>query len=319
MSDLISLLDWNARPEELTLLVYMNVSDNRPDYSDRLSDLENVVKSSIRKQGCWTRFSIMLDNEVIEGAIFLKRMVLSVRPSGPDYSRIPLSALLNWMILKRDFLIQLAQQLCKQLARESLIEVRSFPVTWCDRLHIGDKKIGPWQQVSGLKNHKTQLGWLDDGQTTFYMRAYDSMTETLGFIRISRHFGVFYGLSGELKQDVVNLIYEIFLYVKHPISAREVFALLDALGKYVLPSNLSIFLHHIAVKLAIFAIAATILISVFQEVKNLLLQGTNNLIWTVVCYFTFYVLLVFSLWGVWKILGKLHAIKKLFSKGHRRP
>lgn len=105
--------------------------------------------------------------------------------------------------------------------------------------------------------------WQSDGVTSFQMRLYDSSKQRAGFVRISRHLVLCAGIGPRLQQDIVNLIYEKLLYYS-PIDTERVFSFIDGLSRYVLPSELNIFLQGAVARLTVVFSVSAIVIAILQ-------------------------------------------------------
>jgi hypothetical protein len=119
-------------------------------------------------------------------------------------------------------------------------------------------------------------GWLDDGMTTFSLRAFDSRKNRVGTIRVSRHLTITYGLTDGLITDLNNLIYERILYGSWPTGSAEVFALLGALGDYVLPTEVSLYTHRVAQRLATFGVLVGILFAAILPLQGFIAGGSDR-------------------------------------------
>lgn len=132
------------------------------------------------------------------------------------------------------------------------------------------------------RSHK-QL-WQSDGITSFYMRLYDSSKGRPGFVRVSHHVVLCAGIGGRLQQDIVNLVYEKFLYA--PEVNRECEAdFLDGLARYVVPAELNIFLQEAIARLTLIALITAFILatlalfaSKFDVGEKVLMTGVSIIV-----------------------------------------
>lgn len=93
--------------------------------------------------------------------------------------------------------------------------------------------------------HRRRQDWMSDGTTSFYFRLYDSVSRHQAIVRTSRHLVILAGASARLRQEILNLIFERILYSKSgmQVSDEDVFAFLEGLANYTVPTETSIFLQ----------------------------------------------------------------------------
>lgn len=250
---------WMSHAQGISLLCQIFSQEDRPSFVDKLASIEGVeIKPSSRS--VWTYFSINKDGREISGALYIRRLILFV-PASFDKD-IPLSELLVWALETKNFLSTLATNIAGYLCANSDSRVTYFSVVHCDA--INRRWPASTSYISGLP------AWIDDGASTFNLRAFDSRNNQYGIIRVSRHLMVLYGITPGLTTDIINLAFENLLYSKWPITKDEVFAFLDALGKYVLPTEVSLFTHRFASRLAAFAVVVGGLFSLFSSILGAL-------------------------------------------------
>ncbi len=256
---------WTGTIKEACLLTQISVSDDRPDYSTRVAGIEGV--NSVHQTGAWTKFIFTHYQNQYNVALFCKRMIISKHEEGISLSEKSLSKILETGLSLKPHLENVANILAKALAQDSFKHLHSYLILWCDQ---PSHRCMSFRMCFHKINRVPSSGWIDDGMTTFYVKAYDSRSNRLGYIRISRHLGICYSLSERLQQEISNLIFETFFYESGPITADKVFSLFNALSRYVLPTELNLFLQQIFLKLATFAIVAGLFINFFNKSLELL-------------------------------------------------
>lgn len=282
---------WRSNLKELSLLCQIMDKSERPDFLGKFIECSGVSSLGASEGASWSYFDLKLGSRTFHCALFVRKLIITFTdvPSGT----LSLSETLKFSLeIKKDLLLAL-QHLVDGLDIE--VETRSYLVVGCDSL-----------QTSKMKS--TTLGaspdWVGDGLTTFALRAFDSRRNRSGVIRISRHLTICYGLTDELTTDVNNLIYEKILYGGWPTSADDIFGLMDALGKYVLPTELSLYTHRIASKLATYAVAIGILFSAIGFIQSAIVpehpQGVE-VFYIIALYLSFCVLAAV----LWSTIGKL--------------
>lgn len=135
--------------------------------------------------------------------------------------------------------------------------------------------------------------WIGDGATSFHFRMYDASRGHQALVRVSRHIIVVAGAGGRLVQEVVNLVYEKILY-KSPksVSDESVFAFLDGLARYTVPTENSIFLQREFARLGVFLASVQVLVGVWgvlaggKATEFLVLSLSALLLLVVISYFS---------------------------------
>jgi|GEM_PF-2370586 len=249
---------WRFRVGELSLLCNLETSDNLGEYSSNLSSADIT---EISHDGVWTFFVIPHKEQIIRGALYRKRLILTVNS---PHSTDSLGAAIEWALPAIRKLEEQAEALAHLLCGASLRAVRRYPVIL----------TGPMK--SSLFSSKFDR-WIDDGMTSFYVRVYDSTASKLGYVRVSRHLAVFVGLSEKMTQDAMNLIYERFLYRDGPIDSKAVFLFFDALNQYVLPLEVNLYIQKIFYALAIFAAIASAMVPLFGKLWDQLASNAWDL------------------------------------------
>lgn len=284
---------WNAAVKDLDLLCQIAHPDDRPELGVALLAVDGL--SLLAPDGSvWTRFRLDFDGLEIYGALFVRRLVLSL--VAEDEARQSLGKTLEVALARRPALQQAADLLIAAVGG-SVLESRSYLVVNCRELER--------KSLSGGKPESTP-GWLDDGMTTFALRAFDSRRNRVGVIRVSRHLTVTYGLADGLITDLNNLIYERILYGAWPPGPKEVFSLLSALGDYVLPTEVSLYTHRIAQRLAAFGVAVGILFAATLSLQGAI-TGADS--WQNVAAGLILLYLGFTIaaGGIWWLLGRVGA------------
>lgn len=234
-----SNLAWKAELKNISLLCQINGGDDRPQFTEEILAMPQV-ESKEDDGSVWRRFLIRAEGLEIEGAVFVRKIVLTVATHEAD---VALRDLLPRLLEMRTKLSRVAASIGQEIDEE--VEIRSYLIANCGKINEEKSKATP-----GV----TYPRWINDGLSTFSLRAFDSRRNRAGIIRISRHLTITYGITDELTVDIVGLVYEKFLYATDNVTSVEVFSLLDALGDYVLPTEVSLYTHRIATKLASFAV-----------------------------------------------------------------
>ncbi len=188
----------------------------------------------------------------------------------------------------------------KTLLGENIIDIFFYPA-----IFIKDFKVEEITGVSTKLILRNEPTWIDDGVTTFFYRIFDSTLRRIGYIRISRHLVICYGLSDPIIREVINLVYEKFLYRMpdvRQIAAEQVFDLLDGLNRYTVPTELNVFLQDMGIRLAVYLTFAAVVISIAQDLAD----EISNVYLGLCIYLT--VLLVLAV--AWRIVAKI----RLFGK-----
>jgi len=241
---------WIAIPRTFLLLAYLDTCDNLPDYAVALQGINEI--SNITKSGLWTHFDLSAGNTTFQASIYRKRLIIyRILGKDPKDLKKTISEGLDFTSEARIIANTISSKLCGKC----LSAIRTYSLIDC-----GDIKK-PFFPAKKTSKH---LSWIDDGLSTFYVRVYDSKRIKLGLVRVSRHLCVTYGLSEDMLQDLCNIIYEEFLYKDTEVDANMVFKLFDALGDYVLPMELNLYIQKIFYALAIFAA----LFAVSQNLTN---------------------------------------------------
>lgn len=303
---------WSATLTDINVLAYMNTTENLPDYSDQISNIKDA--QNIRKQGLWTWFNFARDGIVYNLAVYRKRLVINLNmPIGDTDKLLSLSEMIELGLEKVQIMRIICTEIASTICRKALIDVRTFPLLSCEKFRLRKSK-----ERFSTKEPK----WIDDGLSTFYVRVYDSKKNRIGYIRVSRHLAICFSLSRRMKQDIVNLIHECFLYKPGEVYADQVFSLFDSLGKYVLPLEFNLFIQKAFYKLAIFGIVAALLISLTQAIGGIIGQqikpgeATFDLwiltlsfkqLYAILNAFILHLLAGFSFFILWRIISFFHA------------
>jgi hypothetical protein len=281
---------WSAKVRSLNLLCQIDHDSDRPSFGEVLSALPGFTQTG-QRDGAWKFFRMDFDGGEISVAVFVKRMILSVKPASKG--AIDLSDLLNLALTSRDRLRSALSKILNAIgARHD--STRSYLMIDCDNVIN-----------SASRSRSSEMPeWVGDGMTTFALRAFDSRNNTAGIIRVSRHMTISYGLAPDLVADLNNLIFEKILYGGWPTSAKEVFELLDALGSYVLPTEVSLYTHRIASKLAAFAVVVGVLFSVVSFLQDKIVDG-SGFYNSVPLLVALYVVFAFISGLAWVMIGRL--------------
>jgi hypothetical protein len=124
--------------------------------------------------------------------------------------------------------------------------------------------------VSDLESPKRESqGWIGDGATSFSFRMYDASEERQALVRVSRHLIIVAGAGGRVLQEVVNLAYEKMLYTPGTsISKDAVFAFLDGLARYTVPTENSVFLQREFARLGMLLATVQVVVGVWAVVAG---------------------------------------------------
>ena len=132
-------------------------------------------------------------------------------------------------------------------------EIKLIPIL------VSDFK-SPWREGEG---------WIGDGATSFSFRMYDASEERQALVRVSRHLIIVAGAGGRVLQEVVNLVYEKMLYTSGTsISKDAVFAFLDGLARYTVPTENSVFLQREFARLGMLLATVQIVVGVWAVVAG---------------------------------------------------
>jgi hypothetical protein len=127
------------------------------------------------------------------------------------------------------------------------------------------------------KAQDRKLRFFDQYLTTFTFRVFDPDEVKVGYLRASVHQIVCLGLGKRIVQEIMGLVYEKLLYPwvldprakrrerwsgRHHATVSDLFNLFDALKKYTLSTELTVFAAHFSSRLAIYlamlAVVATL-------------------------------------------------------------
>ncbi len=112
-------------------------------------------------------------------------------------------------------------------------------------------------------------GWIGDGATSFHFRMYDASEQRQALVRVSRHIIVVAGAGGRVLQEIANLVYEKMLYAQGAdISNDAVFAFLDGLARYTVPTENSVFLQREFARLGVLLASVQVLVGVWAVVAG---------------------------------------------------
>lgn len=295
-------LSWRARVTTYILLAHFQTAEDLPDYSARLQRMAFI--SEINDSGLWTLFKVYHPLIKCRGALYRKRLILYF--DADPYAILSLQSIIENGLSLSEVFEKLAQLIGKELCGESLHSIKSYALVHCRSLKTATRMF-----------RRRTPSWLDDGLTTFYARVHDSQHGRVGYIRISRHLGVTFGLGENLFQDLVNIIYEQFLYHGTEVEAKMVFALFDALGDYVLPMELNLYLQKVFYGLGLFAAFISITLAYFGELGSLVVTqaGSQGQVievgtWkfelsSVALSFVKYVLSIFLVVSIWLLVRRI--------------
>lgn len=286
---------WSSRIHHISLLCQViDKSNDRPDYSKIFDDSPLFTKLAPENETIWRNYTYSSNGGEYILSVFIRKIVIT--KIFDDTETLLLDRTLNIAIHERNLMSQIVKEI-KQLI--SVEDIRSYLVVNC-----GD--------ITKHRRKKESLApdWIGDGLTTFYLRAFDSRKTKSGIIRVSRHLTILYGLTDDLVIDVKNLIYEKILYSNQHATSKEVFDLLSALGNYVLPTEVSLYTHRVASKLAAFAVIVSVMYVGVDAIQSSLLSSYNFPkigFFLLILYVTFGVLSFLS----WKLLHKIseHYVK----------
>jgi len=243
----------------------------------------------INDSGPWKVYS--MDTLGVLVSIYRKRLLLLYPlETGQDY--------LDTDIIIREFLKSRDEKLValnqfNLLFGDAIRGISRYPVLFINDFRVVQK---PRKHSQSFINRIT---WLDNGVTTFFYRIFDSSALQISYLRVSRHLVVCYGLSDNVIYDLVNLVYEKFLYTPRlgDVSTDDVFNLLDGLNRYTVPTELNLFLQDVGLRLAIYLTIVAILISLAQMIAS----GISLPYLQFLPYVTTVILAVV----VWKVLARL--------------
>ncbi|MGC1649017.1 MAG: hypothetical protein WA741_24615 [Candidatus Sulfotelmatobacter sp.] len=124
--------------------------------------------------------------------------------------------------------------------------------------------------VSDLESRgRESEGWIGDGATSFHFRMYDASEERQALVRVSRHLIIVAGAGGRVLQEVVNLAYEKMLYAPDAsISNDAVFAFLDGLARYTVPTENTVFLQREFARLGVLLATVQIVVGIWAVVAG---------------------------------------------------
>ena len=251
---------WRFKAQALVLLCNIKTSENLVNHRDVLGAIEGV--SSIHHEGAWSFFKIMFNEQKYNCAIYRKRLLVYVDKS--SLNNTTLSNAIAHALEISSALKKVADHISKDIYAASFVSLTTYPIVL----------TGPL-----IEKNEPSSGdipdWIDDGLTTFHTRVYDSTVARMGYVRVSRHITFLIGLSDKMNQDIINLLYEEFLYRDTEPDAKAVFQLFDSITDYVLPLEVNLYLQKIFYALAVFAAIATALTPIF----NKLWVYCTNFVW----------------------------------------
>lgn len=233
---------WHLRPTTINLIcqaIPEAGSSDLPEYSFREGAGEYAYS------GPWKVCRVKKGERHFSVFLYRKRVIISWEVEVEQ--RSALAAIDDFI---RFYLRELAADM--QTVLKSSIEADSVNWRYMPLL-VGDLKI----------NRFRKQYWQSDGITSFQMRLYNSSQQRAGFVRVSRHLVLCAGIGPRLQQDIVNLIYEKLLYSPQ-IDADCVFAFIDGLSRYVLPTELNIFLQGAIARLTVVFSVSAIVIAISQ-------------------------------------------------------
>ena len=244
---------WRIRPDSINLICQAITppgGKNLPEFNFS----ENIEK--ITEDIPWRVAHVQRNGRNYSVYLYRKRAVISWEPDKGYYNR--LSQIDDFI---RFYLSELATDMHTCL--NTSIEVGP-EISWNTiPLLLGDLII----------DRSVKQPWLSDGTTSFYMRVFDHTKGKVGFIRASRHLVMGIGIGPRLKQEVVNLVYEKFLY-HSKIKGEHVFDFLEGLARYTLPTEINLFVQEVTSRLTLFLTVIASLLAVAQIfADNLTLVG----------------------------------------------
>lgn len=261
-TDLINT--WEAPIRDISLLCQISHPGDRPDLGSQLASIAGITVRSAQKSA-WVRFSLSWNGTKLMGSLFVRRLVLSVADI-PERS-YTLSAALPHALTVRSLLEDAAKFVIRGLGGDDNLS-RTYLIVNCDG--FGSHKFSKEPRYIAPE-------WLDDGMTTFALRVFDARRNKVGLIRVSRHLTITYGLAAEVVTNLNNLIYEKILYAAWPTGSDQVFSLLGALSEYVLPTEVSLYTHRLAQRLAAFGVLVGVLFAAVGPLQNSIAEGDSTL------------------------------------------
>jgi hypothetical protein len=255
---------WSAAVNDLSLLCQIAHPDDRPQLTSELATATmDDLEVRPRGESAWTHFEFSQDGVKMRGALFVRRLIISL-VDVPDGS-LNLSRALDFALTNRPLLERAARALVGALGGDAQAS-RCYPVLNCGAMN---------RRRPDRLGDRPAPGWLDDGMTTFALRAFDSRKNRVGTIRVSRHLTITYGLTDGLITDLNNLVYEQILYGDWPTGSKEVFSLLGALGEYVLPTEVSLYTHRVAQRLAAFGVLVGVLFAAVLPLQGVIADASD--------------------------------------------
>jgi hypothetical protein len=124
--------------------------------------------------------------------------------------------------------------------------------------------------VSDLESRRREKeGWIGDGATSFHFRMYDASEQRQALVRVSRHVILVAGAGGRMLQEVVNLAYEKILYTPGAVISNDsVFAFLDGLARYTVPTENSVFLQREFARLGVLLATVQVLVGIWAVIAS---------------------------------------------------
>lgn len=233
---------WHIGPKSVNLICLAITSPGAPDLPEY--DFHIDITESGRS-GPWRVSQIEIDKRVFNVYLYRKRVIISWEI--PKQQRKQLTQIDDFI---RFYLSELASDMRAALQKS----VDANDVTW---------RYMPLLMADLTISRIDRQPWQSDGVTSFQMRLYDSSAQRAGFVRISRHVILCAGIGPRLQQDIVNLTYEKLLYYPS-IDTERVFSFIDGLSRYVLPTELNIFLQGAIARLTMVFSVSAIVIAVMQ-------------------------------------------------------
>jgi len=285
---------WLSKPKTINLICNIITPENLIDATDFTPQSGNITNCT--KQGSWLAFDYILRNALFRVFVYRKKIIIQSNkltlPSLQDSKEQPLERIIKIALHIQDIKKEVAIAVTREVYPGINFELKAHLVVICD-------------SIKRQKINNELSGWIDDGMTTFFTRVYDSYSSSFGYFRVSRHLSMSFNISDQLNQDFINIIYENFLY-KDAIVKEDVFEIFDSLSRYVLPTEVNLYIQKIFYFLAIFAVASSVFISLISEFSNSFLPSNYSILLLLLKY----AIIIGGLFLIWVIISRL--IKQTF-------
>lgn len=244
-SDNSMVSQWRITPHYLYYVMLLPPPDDENPLGEYSLKATKTVSS-----GPWSVFS---PADRPGAALYIYRRRAIVRFDLREHRFVSADDAIRWSVkpaVKSEALSLLTENLTAPLAADG---IKSIPIL-----------------IAGLDTSRDATSdIIGDGVTSFHFRLYDASASAQAIVRVSRHLVMVAGAGGRVVQEVVNLAYEKLLYDSSPtISTDAVFAFLDGLARYTIPTENSVFLQREFARLALFLATVQVIVGVWAVIAT---------------------------------------------------